>query len=109
MESSRPGVSPAADSAEAHRKPTAREARAERLIGEYLRVWGLRDPQTLAKLSRHWVRQASESLKPSQSHAGHGELDIAVLRLANEDIGHWLDHLNSAVCADSHHAWGCRG
>src|SRR5580698_377694 len=38
---------------------TTAESRAERLVAEYLRVWGLRDPQTIALFAKHWVEVAA--------------------------------------------------
>ena len=63
METSKPGNRPPAEVRDplhdaASREATDLELRAERLLAEYLRTWGLRDPQTLATLSRRWVRSA---------------------------------------------------
>src|ERR1043166_10259704 len=44
-------------------------ARAERLLAEYLRHWGLRDPSTIARQCRRWVQRANadvQSINPKQ-------------------------------------------
>jgi len=109
METSKPGNRPLVETSEPLGEIVSPESRAERLLAEYLRVWGLRDPQTIAALSRQWVRRASETASSPQQNATLAELYRAALRQATLDMQHWLDHLTSEVCAGSDDARSCRG
>src|SRR5580658_4674886 len=73
------------------------EHRAERLLAEYLRMWGLRDPSTIAAHCRLWARQAT-----ADSDSAAGDLAVgrasstpfrSAVQQAMNDIDQWLDHL----------------
>lgn len=108
MEKSKPGSGPLDAVGQSPRDATSFELRAERLVAEYLRVWGLRDPQTIATLSRHWVRSvhASGSVPAGGSLT---ELYRTVIRRARGDIEQRLDRLAGALTTNSREARGCRG
>jgi hypothetical protein len=75
------------------------ENRAERLLAEYLRMWGLRDPSTIAAHCQCWARQAA-----TDEHATTGRVSGAPYRTAVQqamsDIDLWLDHLMRLTGAD---------
>lgn len=78
------------------------EARAERLLAEYLRHWGLRDPSTIAARCRLWVQQAAAT-------DDNPDTATAALELALADIDKWLDHLARRVSPNQVEAERCRG
>ena len=70
------------------------EARAERLLAEYLRQWGLRDPSAIATQCRRWVRRATGRADDLQApSSSRGDLAEAALADAMRDMDRWLDHL----------------
>jgi hypothetical protein len=81
------------------------EHRTERLLAEYLRMWGLRDPSTIAAHCRLWARQSA---------AGNAELGqnssyrVAVEQAMN-DIDGWLDHVTRTASPDPQTAPLLRG
>jgi len=81
--------------------------RAERLAAEYLRQWGLRDPQTIAALSRRWVDTVDPALLSEP--ASLRELYQAVIRRAMADMDEWLDHLAHDFSAGPRDARSRRG
>jgi hypothetical protein len=81
------------------------QSRAERLTAEYLRAWGLRDPQTIATLSRRWAEAA---LAPERA-ASLGEVYRATMRLAAGDMEHWLARLSELACPGLGSTAYCRG
>jgi hypothetical protein len=69
-------------------------ARAERLMAEYLRGWGLRDPSMVAAACRRWVGNGETEPNPNES------LDVlyrSAVAGATTDIDQWLDHLAATV------------
>jgi hypothetical protein len=76
-------------------------SRAERLMAEYLRVWGLRDPSTIAALARRWVDRAVLAQAHRPAEGSLGELYRLALRHAIEDIDRWLDQLTRELVARS--------
>jgi hypothetical protein len=107
MESSKPGHRPQLQVDDPLRDATNLELRAERLVAEYLRMWGLRDPQTVATLSRRWVRSAgADSAIASGSLT---ELYRAIMRRAIGEMQKWLDRLTGEVCSGSHETRSRRG
>ena len=101
METSKPKNRPLVDVGQPLREIATLESRAERLVAEYLRVWGLLDPQTIATLSRKWVRSACDAATSPQQEATATEIYRVVLRRASMEMRQWLDHLTSEVCSDS--------
>jgi hypothetical protein len=77
---------------------TASESRAERLLAEYLRLWGLRDPSTIAKHCHHWVRQASATSNARATPDWSlGDLYRATVQHAIIDIDGWMDQLAATI------------
>jgi hypothetical protein len=72
------------------------ENRAERLLAEYLRMWGLRDPSTIAAHCRLWARQNADDL----SNRSGGGACRSVVEQAMNDIDSWLDDLTRLTSAD---------
>jgi hypothetical protein len=103
----KPGNRPLETTDDPPRDATSLELRAERLLAEYLRMWGLRDPQTLATLSRRWVRSAMIDAAPASSSLT--ELYRTVMRRAMDNMQQWLDRLTSEVCSSAHEVRGRRG
>ena len=86
------------------------QARAERLLAEYLRCWGLRDPSTIAAQCREWVRQATEIFDHRSASDGPTEdLCRVAFSLAIREIDQWLDHLARLTSPDSTSAAWRRG
>jgi hypothetical protein len=75
------------------------EHRAERLLAEYLRMWGLRDPSTIAAHCRLWARQAVVDDDRAANRTRSVSYRSAVEQ-AMHDIGLWLDHLTRLTSAD---------
>ncbi|HWB00961.1 MAG TPA: hypothetical protein VG713_20860 [Pirellulales bacterium] len=76
----------------------AKESRVERLLAEYLRAWGLRDPSTIAQLCRTWVDRASaQSPAEAGSNVSLTTLYRAAMREAINDFDAWSDHLARIV------------
>lgn len=73
------------------------EARAQRVLAEYLRQWGLREPTTIAVHCRRWVRQAVESVGAEAASRPSLVYRTAIER-AISDIDKWLDHLAMLAC-----------
>jgi hypothetical protein len=85
---------------------TRPQRRAERLLAEYLRLWGLRDPSTVAIQCRSWVRQASSG----DAHGvGPEFLYGRSIQLANGDLDQWLNRLATLVAEDTAAAQSRRG
>jgi len=84
------------------------EARAERVLAEYLRQWGLRDPTTIATHCRRWVREAVERVGSQP-----GGQPVAICRAAVEaaisEIDEWLDHLSALAAVNGDDARARRG
>jgi hypothetical protein len=72
-------------------------ARAERLLAEYLRVWGLRDPSTVAAHCRVWVTQAIDSEEQGKAQASLDSLYRTAVAGATNEIDDWIDHLTAGV------------
>jgi hypothetical protein len=81
------------------------QGRAERVLGEYLRQWGLRDPFVIAAFCQAWVRRVTES----QGSGPGSDLARATLEAAAHDVDAWLDHLARLVAADPTEAAARRG
>ena len=109
METSKPKNRPLVEVGQPLREIATLESRAERLVAEYLRAWGLRDPQTIATLSRKWVRSARDAASSPQQDATASEIYRVVLRRATGEMRQWLDHLTSEVCSGSRDALSRRG
>ena len=66
------------------------EARAERLLAEYLRQWGLRDPSAIAACCRLWVRRVTsgqDERRPLDgSHRSENHIARAALAEAMNDM-----------------------
>jgi len=75
------------------------EHRAERLLAEYLRMWGLRDPSTIAAHCRLWARQTVGSDDAVADRTQSVSYRTAVEQ-AMHDINLWLDHLTRQASAD---------
>src|SRR5947209_2633300 len=73
------------------------ESRAERLLSEYLRRWGLRDPSTIAAHCRLWAWQATETVDGPLSRRSTSNVYSAAMHGAISEIDEWLDHLASLV------------
>jgi hypothetical protein len=82
------------------------EARAERVLAEYLRQWGLRDPFAIAAHCREWVRRVTErqAVDGTEEHLARAALGEAV-----GDLDRWLDHLALLVSPDPAEAAALRG
>ena len=85
----------------------AAEPRAIRILAEYLRAWGLRDPQTIATLSSHWVRCATTTRGTADRTLALDETYRASIGRAAVDMERWLDQLT--VCAGVTDIAGRRG
>jgi hypothetical protein len=87
------------------------QARAERLVAEYLRYWGLRDPSTIAVQCRDWVRQATEILEHHRTASDGRNEDLCrvAISVAIREIDRWLDHLARQTSADATSAPWRRG
>jgi hypothetical protein len=70
---------------------------AERLLAEYMRAWGLRDPTMIAVHCHRWVSEAASRMEACQSSPGAEHPQSALARAAFEqartEIEKWLDHL----------------
>ena len=76
------------------------EAHAERLLAEYLRNWGLRDPATIAAHCRSWVRRVTQGQSDHPAWDGSEDyLARTALAQAMNDMDGWLDHLARIVSA----------
>ena len=95
---SKPGRRPPIQTAKATHDTPNLEPRAERLVAEYLRVWGLRDPQSIATLSRRWVRSALDESPSLDSGSSLTEVYRAVMQRAIADMEQWLHHLTDELC-----------
>jgi hypothetical protein len=84
------------------------EARAERVLAEYLRHWGLRDPTTIATHCRRWVREAVEHAG-SEARAQPAAVYRAAVEAAMDEIDGWLDQLASLASANHEEAAARRG
>ncbi|HTU26097.1 MAG TPA: hypothetical protein VMF30_11900 [Pirellulales bacterium] len=80
---------------ESGREETGWGPRGERLVAEYLRSWGLRDPQTIAAVSKYWVE--SVSVAPRSGVSSLADFYRMVMRRVISDLGQWLDHLGRQV------------
>ncbi len=109
MNELKPGRPSIAESGELTRETVTTESRAERLLAEYLRVWGLRDPQTIAVLSRQWVQSAIHAGNLAQQTTSLNILYGAVMRHATSEMEQWLDRITAQSCADVHNPQSCRG
>ena len=75
------------------------EHRAERLLAEYLRMWGLRDPSTIAAHCRLWARQ-SVAEDDRAAYRTQSDSYRSAVEQAMHDINLWLDHLTRLTSAD---------
>ncbi|HEY2147133.1 MAG TPA: glycosyltransferase, partial [Pirellulales bacterium] len=82
------------------------KARAQRLLAEYLRVWGLRDPQVIAEQTRLWVDQTAAD---DSAEAAPAEFYRKVVRRAVGDMDERLDHLTRSACSDGEAVASQRG
>lgn len=78
------------------------ERKSERILAEYLRAWGLRDPGAVAAQCRRWWLWAEEN-------AEAGEASGAVLRHAEQEMDSWIDHLCLQIVANADEAAAIRG
>ncbi len=102
----KPAKSARKSSSESETSATAaatRESRAERLVAEYLRTWGLRDPRMIALLARHWVELAAADLS-REKNCSVTQLYRAVMRRAIDDMDEWLEHLTGEVARGRRYA-----
>ncbi len=81
--------------------PSELQARAQRLAAEYLRMWGLRDPQAIADRSRIWVDQCDDSPVGGADELPLAEVYRTVMQRATSDMDGWLDHLALAAGIDA--------
>jgi hypothetical protein len=103
------GTKASAGGVESPSESTSPESRAERLLSEYLRAWGLRDPQTIARLSSHWARRAGDDAAGSAHKLPLAELYRRAMQQAMSDMDQWLDTLTGEACRDADDARSCRG
>lgn len=82
-------------------------ARAQRVLAEYLRQWGLRDPAVIAAHCRRWVQQAAERIAAGSERAA--ALDRLAIELAIAEIDGWLDHLSKLASTHAGDAHARRG
>ncbi len=85
------------------------KARAQRLVAEYLRMWGLRDPQAIADRSRIWVDQCDDSPSGGPDEPSLAEVYRTVMQRATNDMDRWLDHLALAAGIDAEDSASRRG
>jgi hypothetical protein len=85
---------------------TSLEARAERVLAEYLRGWGLRDPSTIAHLCRRWVQQASEGAAAADDPPA---IQRAAVRIAISEIDRRLDQIEAATASHGGQSGSRRG
>lgn len=71
--------------------PAARKV--ERLLAEYLRAWGLRDPAMVAALCGRWASAATGDTQ--------ADLARAAVQRAECDVQKWLDHVATLISPGS--------
>jgi len=71
-------------------------APAQRLLAEYVRRWGLRDPSTIALHCQRWTRQALQAPGDARAKTTN-ELCIAAMNVAMRDVDAWLDRLTERI------------
>jgi hypothetical protein len=71
-------------------------APAQRLLAEYVRRWGLRDPSTIAQHCQRWTRQALRATSDRRPKSTN-ELCIAAMNAAMRDVDAWLDMLTDRI------------
>jgi hypothetical protein len=83
--------------------------REERVAAEYLRMWGLRDPSTIATHCRRFVRYSAFVGDDSLPGRDLDDRNWPAVRHAMNDIDLWLDHLTQLASPDPRAAPLCRG
>src|SRR5262245_34003241 len=71
-------------------------APAQRLLAEYVRRWGLRDPSTIAMHCQRWTRQALQAAEDRRPKTTN-ELCITAMNVAMREVDAWLDQLADRV------------
>jgi hypothetical protein len=99
MEAYKPGNRPHSETGDTFSNSITPESRAARLVAEYLRVWGLRDPQTIATISSLWVQRVVDRLESPARSRSLTELYRAVMREAVGDMEGRLDELTNHCSA----------
>ena len=85
------------------------ELRAERLLAEYLRVWGFRDPQIIAVLAKQWVRRASEATGTDAQEPSRCDLYRAALGHATRLMTHRVNQISRHRAKTEYDAHSRRG
>lgn len=67
------------------------ESRIQRLLADYLRAWGLRDPQVIAERCRIWSSECLAAI-PAPERSTPAALHAAIA-LASREMESWLDQL----------------
>ncbi len=73
--------------------------RGQRVLAEYLRAWGLRDPQAIADYCRRMTEECVASSN-SDGDRSPGKLDRQLMRAAMADLNRGLDRVTTCVCRD---------
>src|SRR5258708_38857237 len=74
------------------------QSRAQRLLAEYLRMWGLRDPQAIAEQTARWSSQCNDISSDAAAPSSLTDCYRRVMRGAMSDIENWVDQLASSAC-----------
>lgn len=82
--------------------------RAQRMLADYLRAWGLRDPQAIALHCRLWTNAYAQPAGAAKQAPGAAVLS-GILEQASRDMEAWLTRLADVVADDAPAAKSNRG
>jgi hypothetical protein len=83
--------------------------REERVTAEYLRMWGLRDPSTIATHCWRFARYSATVGDDSPPGEALDDRNWPAVQHAMNEIDLWLDHITRLASPDPHAAPVCRG
>ncbi|HWC90213.1 MAG TPA: hypothetical protein VG433_11170, partial [Pirellulales bacterium] len=90
--------------------PVDNVARVERVLAEYLRSWGLRDPAVIAQCCRRWSTESCQaSSREATQEESPADLTSRAMRIAQREIDQWIDELSHRALADDSDAQAARG
>ena len=81
-------------------------ARAGRVLAEYLRCWGLRDPQMIANLCRQWT-EAPRPIDVNQQTSA--AVEAAIIAHGMQQMNAWLDRMTRMAGATNAELPAARG
>jgi hypothetical protein len=85
------------------------DARAARLISEYLRVWGFRDPETIATLAKTFVLKVREAGANDGGEPSRSSFYLAVMRQVKLAMSDRIDGLSQMIADTGGDAESRRG